>query len=53
MNSLNNRCHRLRKTENKNMNNIGELTNKIQILENELLKKKEMLLSYIIKNIKY
>ena len=45
MDFLNNQCYRLKKNENKNMNNIGELTNKIQILENELLMKDKIIVN--------
>ena len=46
MDCLNNQCYKLKKNENKNMNNIGELMNKIQNLENELNMKDK-----IIKNL--
>ena len=45
MDCLNNQCNRLKKNENKNMNNIGELMNKIQILENELKMKEKIIIN--------
>ena len=36
MGNLNNRCYRLKRNENKNMNDIGGLMNKVQNLTNEI-----------------
>ena len=51
MQSLNNQCYRLKKTENKNTNEIGELMNKIQNLINDI-KTKEQIITNLSKKIK-
>ena len=51
MNSLNNKCYRLRKSENRNMIDIGELTNKIQNLSNDI-KTKDKIIENLTKRIK-
>ena len=43
VNSLNNKCHLLRKSEDKNLNNIGELTNKIEKLSSDVKAKDKII----------
>ena len=43
--NLNNKCYRLKKSENKNMNDIGGLMNKIQNLTNEIETKDKVISS--------